>query len=231
MTSSVSRAIPRYLPPVRLYLVLSVVFFLVASAVHRSFTVLQVDSDHATQPKVVLDTDAPSRAEETPEQRADRICKDANYNGPGEKTLQPLFRQACSKSAMDNGRELQAQFLHNIPRAMFIFLPLLAGIMMLMYWRPRHYYVEHLLLFVHNHALVFLVATLALLFSDITARVPVLKFAIFLYFVWYMFRSMRVVYNQGRALTVSKLVLLSFFYFLFAVLMLALTSVYSAITL
>ena len=88
---------------------------------------------------------------------------------------------------------------------MFLFLPLLAGIMMLMYWRPRHYYVEHLLLFLHNHALVFLVATLTLLLSGLTARVPVLKFAIFVYFVWYMYRSMRVVYQQRRALTVSKL--------------------------
>jgi hypothetical protein len=220
----------RYLPPVRLYLVLSVAFFLVASAVHTSFTVLQIDPEHATKP-TVLDKDAPPRAGETPEQRADRVCADANYNGPWDKTLQPLFRQACRKSTIDNGRELQAQFLHNIPRAMFIFLPLLAGLMMLMYWRPRHYYVEHLLLFVHNHALVFLVATLALLLSGVTARLPVLKFAIFLYFVWYMYRSMRVVYSQGRALTVSKLMLLSFFYLVFAVLMLAITSVYSAIML
>ena len=91
--------------------------------------------------------------------------------------------------------------------------------------------MEHLLLFVHNHAFVFLVATLALLLSRFTERIPALKFAIFLYFVWYVYRSMRVVYQQGRALTVSKLMLLSFFYLVFAALMLALTSVYSAITL
>jgi hypothetical protein len=114
---------------------------------------------------------------------------------------------------------------------MFIFLPLLAAVMMLMYWWPRHYYVEHLLLFVHNHALVFLVATLALLLSGLTERVPALKFAIFVYFVWYMYRSMRLVYNQGRALTVSKLMLLSLFYLLFAALMLAATSLYSVLML
>ena len=51
--------------------------------------------------------------------------------------------------------------MHNVPRALFIFLPLLAGVMMLMYWRPRHYYVEHLLLFVHNHAFVFLLLMIA----------------------------------------------------------------------
>jgi hypothetical protein len=91
--------------------------------------------------------------------------------------------------------------------------------------------VEHLLLFLHNPALVFLVATLALLLSGLTERVPVLKFAIFVYFVWYMYRSMRLVYNQGRVLTVSKLMLLALFYLLFATLMLAATSLYSVLML
>ena len=122
--------------------------------------------------------------------------------------------------------------MHNMPRAMFIFLPLLAGLMMLMYWRPRHYYVEHLLLFVHNHAFVFLVLMLAArcCCASSPAGYPGLKLAIFLYFAWYMYRSMRVVYGQGRALTLSKLVLLSFFYLVFATLMLAVTSVYSVFT-
>src|SRR5580700_8181043 len=39
----------RYLPPVRLYLVLSVIFFLVASAVSKPFTVLSLDDGHPTK--------------------------------------------------------------------------------------------------------------------------------------------------------------------------------------
>jgi hypothetical protein len=46
-----------------------------------------------------------------------------------------------------------------------------------------------------------------------------------------MYRSMRLVYNQGRVLTASKLMLLSFFYLLFATLMLAATSLYSVLML
>ncbi len=88
--------------------------------------------------------------------------------------------------------------------------------MMLMYWRPRHYYVEHLLLFVHNHAFVFLVAGVLRLLGKVVPAVPGVNLAVFLYFAWYMYRSMRVVYRQGRLLTLSKLALLSFFYLLFA---------------
>ncbi|HEV3286169.1 MAG TPA: DUF3667 domain-containing protein, partial [Steroidobacteraceae bacterium] len=150
----------RYLPPVRLYLVLSVLFFLIASAVHTRFTVLAFDADHPSHNKALPANTvndavagiATPRPGETTEQRAARVCANANYNGPWASTLRPQFQRACRNSVMDNGRDLQDAFLHNVPRAMFIFLPLLAGVMMLMYWRPRHYYVEHLLLFVHNHA-------------------------------------------------------------------------------
>jgi hypothetical protein len=226
-----------YLPPVRLYLVISVAFFLVASAVQTPFTVVQFDSAKVTHSKVATVEkleDLPAlkpKAGETPEQGADRLCANANYNGPWASTLQPVFRQACRKSVLDDRRDLQQAFLHNIPRAMFVFLPLLAGLMMLMYWRPRHYYVEHLLLFVHNHAFAFLVLGVALLLGKLVPRIPGLDFAIFLYFTWYMYRSMRVAYGQGRLLTMSKLVLLAFFYLLFASLMLAATSLYSVLML
>ncbi len=226
----------RYLPPVRLYLVLSVAFFLVASAVNPRLAVVQFDPDKVADTRVTSlerpeDLPVPkSKASETPEQRIDRVCPGESYTGPFASVLQ-RFRQGCHKTILDNGRELQQAFLHNVPRAMFIFLPLLAGLMMLMYWRPRHYYVEHLLLFVHNHAFVFLVAGTLLLLSKFVPRVPGVNLAVFLYFAWYMYRSMRVVYHQGRLLTVSKLALLAFFYLLFAALMLAVTSLYSVLML
>jgi hypothetical protein len=225
----------RYLPPVRLYLVLSVLFFLVASAVQSKFAVVEFDDKPAAgKPTVVEKLDeVPAlkpKAGETPEQSADRVCADANYNGPWAATLQPLLQKACRKSIADNGH-LQEAFMHNMPRAMFIFLPLLAGLMMLMYWRPRRYYVEHLLLFVHNHAVAFLVLGVVLLLGKFVPDIPGLGLAIFLYFTWYMYRSMRVVYRQGRALTVSKLMLLAFFYLVFASLLLAATSIYSVLML
>jgi hypothetical protein len=229
----------RYLPPVRLYLVLSVLFFLIASAVHTRFTVLAFDADHPSHNKALPANTvndavagiATPRPGETTEQRAARVCANANYNGPWASTLRPQFQRACRNSVMDNGRDLQDAFLHNVPRAMFIFLPLLAGVMMLMYWRPRHYYVEHLLLFVHNHAFVFLVASLLLLLGKFVPHVTGLDLAIVLYFAWYMYRSVRVVYQQGRLLTLTKLALLGFFYLVFAALLLAITSVYSALML
>jgi hypothetical protein len=55
--------------------------------------------------------------------------------------------------------------------------------------------------------------------------------AVTLYIAWYVYRSMCVVYGQGRGLTLGKLVLLSFFYLVSGSLMLAIVSVYSVFTL
>jgi hypothetical protein len=56
-------------------------------------------------------------------------------------------------------------------------------------------------------------------------------FAVFVYLVWYMYRSMRVVYAQGRALTLAKLTALGFLYFVFGIVMFVLNFAYSALTL
>ena len=84
-------------------------------------------------------------------------------------------------------------------------------------------------MFVHNHAVAFLVLGVVLLLGKFAPDIPALGFAIFAYFTWYAYRSMRVVYGQGRMLTVSKLALLAFFYLVFASLLLAATSIYSVL--
>jgi hypothetical protein len=223
----------RYLPPVRLYLVLSVAFFVFAAATQPKLAILQIDArDRTARPAALDGSDATAPAGESVPQRQERLCHDVNYDGPWARQLQPAFAQACRNAVADGGRELQAAFLHNLPRAMFLFLPLLAAVMMLLYWWPRHYYVEHLLLLVHNHANIFLVTMLVWALARLLPRIGgVLEFAAFVYFAWYIFRSVRVAYGQGRVLSFAKCAVLAFTYLLFGALMLALTSVYSALML
>jgi len=228
----------RYLPPVRLYLVLSVVFFLWASAGHQVRLATLAASEHGAPAVTVTPLEdeeilAKPLPGESAEQRAERVCASGvNYDGPWQRQIQPAARSACVRMLADNFRSLREAFLHNLPRAMFLFLPLLAAAMMLLYWRPRHYYIEHLLLFVHNHAFVFLALMLATVLSALLPAVSgVLRVAVTLYIAWYLYRSMRVVYGQGPWLTLGKLALLSLFYLVSGALMLLLTFVSSALTL
>ena len=257
-----------YLPPVRLYLVISVVFFLLVSATHgRSLriadaptaapatssapkaTAAEDDDDEddgasqhvekgqsgqsgKTQQSAGADTKSAATPAATPaesrEQRAARVCHMRDYHGP--KLVETAVRRMCVRGITDP-QGIGQSFLHNLPRAMFVFLPLLAAAMTLLYWRPRRYYVAHLLLLIHNHAFVFLALVLTLAADRVLPfAATAFGWAVFLYMVWYVYRSMRVVYGQGRWLTGAKLVAMSGFYFVSGVAMLAITALYSALT-
>jgi hypothetical protein len=225
----------RYLPPLRLYLVLSVVFFLIIGSGHHNPKAVWLKTDQGgtqsyalTSPEDVR-SDFAAKPGETPEQRTDRVCKAADYDGPARGVLQPFITKACRTSVLDNGHTLYESLMHNLPRAMFIFLPALAVVMKLMYWRPRRYYVEHLLFFVHNHAFAFsLFGLYALLGRLLPAAIEAwLTAIVWLYLLYYLFVSMRRVYVQGRFRTSLKFVALAFTYFIGAVVTLLLTVSYS----
>jgi Protein of unknown function (DUF3667) len=221
----------RYLPPLRLYLVLSVLFF-VSIAGHHHPRAIMIKEHNGTQGFAVVsptdDPDLAAKPAETPEERAERLCKDT-YDGPASRFLQAFIAKGCRKSVLDNGHTMYEALLHNLPRAMFIFLPALAVMMKLMYWRPRRYYVEHLLFFVHNHAFAFLLFGLYVLLSRIVPATLEnwLALIVWLYFPYYLFVSMRRVYGQGRFLTFMKYTVLGFTYFIGGVITLALTVTYS----
>ena len=253
----------RYLPPVRLYLVLSVLFFLwlaatahtgeaahltpearaAIAAARQQGAIVLVPGETAAAANGGADSSRAAGApagSATPQASAGgnvfdgdtQHCKLITYSGPWHATLQPLFRRSCEQAARDQGRSLGQSFLHNLPRAMFLFMPLLAGVMMLLYWHPRHYYVEHLLFLLHDHSFAFLAVLLAGILSTLLPfAATLIGWVTALYVAWYLFRSMRVMYRQGRLRTLAKLGVLSLVYLVAGALTVAATALYAFVTL
>jgi len=204
----------RYVPPIRLYFVLSVVFFLLL----------------AIGPG---DGGTPDRTELTGVQ-AER-CKGLTYNGPFVATVEPRLRAACARVVEDiqeGGTRLSRSFLQNIPKAMFVLLPLFAVFMLPFYWRTRRLYAEHLIFLIHHHSAVFLVSTLVVLFSYVAPKsveeLPVLALSGWL--AWYCYRGLRVFYRQSRFVTFTKLVLLGVLYLFLAGMLIIFTGIAAALT-
>lgn len=255
----------RYLPPFRLYIVVSLLFFLVL-ALLPDVQVLQVDMEPPTtktdfddriatiaaqeasttspERKAALaiarqsleamrTRDAQDAAEDaTPATRSEWACN-LNYQGPAEAWIAPRLKLGCEKTLADKG-SLERAFLHNVPRAMFFLLPLIAAFMLLLYWRPLRYYVEHLLFYIHNHAMVFLLGTLLapvfwLLRGTIASNI--LTAAVSLWLLWYLFRAMRVYYGQSRRRTLLKYLFMGSVYLVVSLIMLIFTVLYSVVTL
>jgi hypothetical protein len=222
----------RYLPPFRLYLVLSVLFFLVAAAMPHKIVVFDFNLDGAMiMSPLALEADANAPPGETAEERENRVCGQL-YMGPWQSWIEPRMKAGCHKIWKDGGEGLGTAMLHNAPRALFVLLPLLALVMRLMYLKP--YYVEHLLFFIHAHSFIFLLLLLYLALSgwveNTWIEVP-LSVLVALYIPWYLFRALRRVYGQGWFVTFLKFSVLSLAYLTCVALMVVFTTVYTVLTL
>jgi len=225
----------RYVPPVRLYLVLSILVFALASA-----------TNHMSLPKVDT-TAAPAQNTDAPATPAGKDakqgftlsdlglsaknCDKMNSSWPW---LTKVLRAGCVRNSGKSAEQVGQTMRTNLPRMMFVFLPLMALVMSALYWFPRRYYVEHLVFFLHNHAALYLAMALQMLLGAVAAVAPGLSVvekvgavALCGYAPWYVYRSMRTYFGQGRLLTLFKIGVVSLAYFAFLMITLVLTLIYS----
>jgi hypothetical protein len=248
----------RFMPPFRTYLVLSIVFFLVAFFDPReSFSILfeptppeAADASEAAQSADEIRAEVmedlvesgvllPEQAAEIEEEVDSAIDQDGGLNislTDGEVTTEnecadvdiedaPDWLKArltperltavCERIVADDGRTFLSRLLDNVPAALFILLPLMAFVLKILYPLSKRYYVEHLLFIVHFHAFVFLILTLQVLFSRLSAvlSIPdaisaITAIAVSFYVPIYVYKGMRRVYEQGHWLTSAKFIVL-----------------------
>jgi hypothetical protein len=249
-----------YLPPFRLYLGISILFFAL-SAILPDSQITSVNTGRETVVAPVTLKLPGSSQGGTPAELQEELRKELEAAGidparldrisvtggmPCEFQLEsPLIssfeeplRRACQKIRADGGARLFERFGETAPKLMFVFLPLMAAVALLFYWRPRRLYAEHLVLFLHNHAFTFLLlAATSTLNALATVDIPLfalfslLTFPLFLYLPYYVFRSMRVVYGEGRLETAGKFTALLAIYFLLLGLTMLAGLVYTAFAL
>jgi hypothetical protein len=212
-----------YLPPLRLYLVLSVLFFLVVSVTSPVTTRSVRETAAVDQTAPVLGTAA-----------TEDLCRSSVGHLPGPDWIRQPFLSACETSHADQSRALGRSFIQNLGRAMFLFLPLLAAFMTPMYSRAGRYYVDNLLLLVHNQAFVFLVMSiylLALHWTHSGTWTTLLTLALICHVSFYSYRSMQRVYAETWLRTLVKFTAIALGYVVCALCTVFLTGLYSAETL
>ena len=241
-----------YLPPFRLYLSISILFFALSALLPDSnFLNFDGDAPFAAGPETERtaalrkDIEAEiAKAGQDPALIAGKAGSglsdcDINMTLPLIGSIREPLSRACRKIQADGGERLFEHFVATAPRLMFLFLPLMAAVALLFYWRrPRRLYAEHLVLFLHNHAFTFLLLTAAACMGALSAMdLPLfslfglLEFLLFLYLPYYAYRSMRVVYADGRWKTLFKLTAIGTIYLLLLGVTMLAALVYSVISL
>ena len=175
----------RYVGPFKLYLMASVVFFLVVAITKPR---IQTAGPHGHSTIQVDDS--------PPAKNANKL----------DLLIQKRMKERLAKESPDDiGRDIRKRLVNDMPDAMLALVPICALLLKLLY--RKRFYAEHFVCALHLHA----AAYLALLVSEVSPW-GLLGFLAFVAFVVYAFVSLRRVYQQGFFRTAIKLGVLGFGY-------------------
>jgi hypothetical protein len=215
-----SGRIARYIPPFRLYLVTSVLFFLALSLLpdlrNPNFnpgTAVSLGGpgmDQAASAPAPVAPIAPAAAGRRPSVARLPVPPPAPSKwlvskvNTGNTLVDSVanerldhFRRMEPREAV---RQVISGFLGRVPQMMFVLLPIFAGMLMLLYVGSGRFYVEHFVFALHVHASAFVIylAMIALV------RVPAASSALLCWLMLYVFLAMKTVYRQGWIVTGFK---------------------------
>lgn len=240
----------RYVRPLRMYLVNSLLYFLIASWAGEAYFQADIGEDPGRDGEV--DTEQVARALSTmrldePERQAlRRALADADSSWvaalASDDSLDavivnpsafPLIgdhvsRQVSKVEAMDDDefqRRINDGIVRNLPKAFFLLVPVFAWLLAVVYRRQRRRYAEHFVFALHGHALAFLVlaVTTAIGWDPLALGITA-AFAI------HAVLALRRVYAQPWWKTVIKAGLLSGAYAIFLAFAVAATAAVSFLT-
>ena len=244
----------RYLSPLKMYLVISAIFFLVlptshiAQRMHLASVSLQPtltkSADTGPKPSIVAgpvsihvsdDKPGPTDFPEV-QQGFERLpvtvaAYDARQRVSPHRDgfWKSLMLRQIIKARHDKQTFAQSVFeglIEALPKMMFALLPVFALLLKITYWRRRRLYIEHLIFALHSHAFAFTLLTLAVLASTHwPGHGDATWGAFFLLLSGYLYAAMRRVYKQGWWKTGFKFLWLSYNYVCLLAVAFALTSI------
>ena len=224
----------RYIPPIRLYFTLSILFFLVytISSFFDAEAVTVINSQDQSQGETPGE---PTLAEESEEEVSENgesdkeqlevsITDDENFDVPWLNDEEDAALKERIESQIEKAKEeferdpdiVSDYFLDLAPPIIFSLLPLFALLLKIVYVTKGMYYTQHLVLAVHNHCFIFLWMTLIILITwaaeSIGGLHGVFVILLFLWGPYYLWRSLRTVYKENRFFTFIKYMLLAISY-------------------
>ncbi len=196
----------RYTPPIRLYLIVSFLFFFVMPVLSN---LVQLREAQSTTIEINEDIDAPVDGDFSG-MTFDWLSESANQQL--QNTMETQIEKALTL-ARDDPTQLYGELMDYMSGVMFFMLPLFAVFLKMTYLGSGIYYAEHLLLAVHNHCFLYLaLITSALLdLSSIGPLGAAAGFADGLLLLWipiYLFMSLRTVFDESFGLTTLKFLFL-----------------------
>jgi hypothetical protein len=199
-----------YVPPVRLYIFLSFIFFLLLTfspGKHRSDEqnnlsgTMQADSSKSDQFNLSFYSLNSIELKGLSDAQIDSVMEEKGIERTGfERYI------AGQLARIANGGK--AEFLHNLLKSisymMFVLMPIFALLLYLFFRKRVDYYLNCLVFSIHFHSFVFLLFTIYVVLSWFVSSV-FFSFGALLIMTGYFYIALRTVYGQSRLSTILKM--------------------------
>lgn len=218
----VAGRIVRYIAPFRLYLVTSLLFFLVL-ALYADPRRLADDAGR----EAPADSAAPRAASKAKIMNLGRMRDTLLVPDLLKPVARRLGEQEVRINSMPRGEAVNALITgveRNAPKTVFLLLPLFAIYLKLLYFRRNRLYVEHFVFALHIHSFAYIVFTAMLLTRGAYSAL------FLLWLLGYVFWAMKRVYGQGYRKTGTKYLVLGGAYFVALMIGMLLTILVTTLT-
>jgi hypothetical protein len=188
-----------YITPLRLYLVASVAYFLIAAAAPNVRRPAPVEMPGKTNIKIDI-----LNPQQLTEEQRNKLEEDI---ARAPTLMQPLFRAVVTDPA-----GFRRNFLAAFPRAVFVLVPVCAA-MIALFFRGRPY-PQHLVFALHLHAAAFVMLAVRQLanFTGSLVVVSIFEVIAMIGIPVYSTVALRRVYGEGRARTITKMLAIALLY-------------------
>ena len=211
-----------YVPPFRLYVFVSLIFFFVLALTSDQIVQLEGTKDAeagatAVLPGLTINASLADSVAAT----ADSVELKKLQESEELKALQAsleedkhfaLIKEKFSRFVSNDEQSKQKVF-KNISFMMFVLMPFFALLLYLFYWKQHRNYVEHLMFSIHLHTFYFILIIFALLVSKALPNLG-LEGLVFAIMVLYLFLALHRVYRQSYLRTLLNLVPIGITYLL-----------------
>jgi hypothetical protein len=235
----------RYVNPVRLYLLVSIIFFfgthLLAQRANLDGHTKWGQKPMTPAAKAKLEqklTRLPPEAQAEvraaiAEPRKDQPFLEVgpNANDPNTSGFEKWMNERIKEKIGENGVNLKVFFVtlvSNLPAMMLCCIPLFAFVLKILYIRKRFFYIDHLIYALHIHAFAYLAIMIVGFSSWELARIapgvqPFITAVLVIAVILLVLYSIRRVYRQGWFISLLKFVFGGFAYLVVLLLALAAT--------
>ncbi|PYL99578.1 MAG: hypothetical protein DMF19_12030 [Verrucomicrobia bacterium] len=226
----------RYVHPLRLYLLVSILFFFVVNYWAKSIHADQPEAKTSPSPEAAVPPQPTAIASPAPSVGSPSPPGDfgplVQFDKPPSDPFEKWLEQRAKEKMGEHGSKMAlfiATLFSNLPYMMLCCIPLFAFVLKVLYVRKRIFYIDHLVYALHIHSFAYLaIMSIVLITIGLNRSIPGtfagwIIAALWITFAAQIFLSIRRVYRQGRFFTVFKFFLGGFAYLVVLAVALAIT--------